>query len=163
MRSGGLPLSRLVHLASGSMHRWFPAVVTRSPISVSKRPSSCKNLVGAVGFEPTNPSLVRRNSPQKGPAHRAGFMRSTCENHALRCPGMPGKVCTVVPASGSRSNVRDHHSPAWSKGSRLLCLSPALPAARPEATGSHRCKAINAEARPGLPQRHQLNSNRHGE
>jgi hypothetical protein len=37
---------------SGSMHRWFPAVVTGSPISVSKRPSSCKNLVGAGGFEP---------------------------------------------------------------------------------------------------------------
>jgi len=40
---------------SGSMHRWFPAVVAGPPISVSKRPLSCKNLVGAVGFEPTKP------------------------------------------------------------------------------------------------------------
>ena len=38
--------------ASGSMHRWFPAMVTESPISISKRPSSCTNLVGAGGFEP---------------------------------------------------------------------------------------------------------------
>jgi hypothetical protein len=42
---------------SGSMHRWFPAVVTGSPINVSKRPSSCKNLVGATGFEPVTPRL----------------------------------------------------------------------------------------------------------
>jgi hypothetical protein len=42
---------------SGSMHRWFPPVVTGSPISVSKRPSSCKNLVGAGGFEPPAPRL----------------------------------------------------------------------------------------------------------
>jgi hypothetical protein len=42
---------------SGSMHRWFPAVVTGPPISVSKKPSSCKNLVGATGFEPVTPRL----------------------------------------------------------------------------------------------------------
>jgi hypothetical protein len=35
-----------------SMHRWFPAMVPESPISVPKRPSSCTNLVGATGFEP---------------------------------------------------------------------------------------------------------------
>ena len=38
--------------SSGSMDRWFPAVGTNPPISVSKRPSSCRNLVGAAGFEP---------------------------------------------------------------------------------------------------------------
>jgi len=42
---------------SGSMHRWFPALITGPPISVSKRPSSCKNLVGAAGFEPAPPRL----------------------------------------------------------------------------------------------------------
>jgi hypothetical protein len=39
-------------------------------------------------------------------------MRLTCGNHAPRCPGMPGKVCTVVPASGSRSRTGNHDSPA---------------------------------------------------
>jgi hypothetical protein len=41
----------------GSMHRWFPAVVTGPPISVSKRPSGCKSLVGATGFEPVTSRL----------------------------------------------------------------------------------------------------------
>ena len=41
----------------GRMHRWFRAVVTGPPISVSKRPSSCKILVGAAGFEPAPPRL----------------------------------------------------------------------------------------------------------
>ncbi len=49
---GMLPLPLDTLPPSGSMHRWFPAVVTGSPISVSKRPSNCKNLVGAGGFEP---------------------------------------------------------------------------------------------------------------
>ena len=34
------------------IHRWSPAVVTGPPISISKRPPSCTNLVGAGGFEP---------------------------------------------------------------------------------------------------------------
>ncbi len=42
---------------SGSMHRWFPALVTGPPISVSKMPPSCTNLVGAAGFEPVTPRL----------------------------------------------------------------------------------------------------------
>jgi len=32
-------------------------------------------------------------------------MHLSCENHAWRCPGMPRRVCTVVPASGSRSRL----------------------------------------------------------
>ena len=50
-----LPLGTLP--PSGSTHRWFPAVVTRPPISVSKMPSSCTNLVGAAGIEPATPRL----------------------------------------------------------------------------------------------------------
>ena len=34
---------------SGSMHRWFPAMVTGPPISVSKRPPSCKNWWAQLG------------------------------------------------------------------------------------------------------------------
>ena len=30
-------------------------------------------------------------------------MHSYCQNHAGRCPKVPGKVCTVVPESGSRA------------------------------------------------------------
>jgi hypothetical protein len=74
-------------------------------------------------------------------------MRLTCGNHALRCPGMPGKVCTVVPASGSRSNVQDHQSPAQSKGSGPLSARHRhFRADRPEAPGSgpvqgHQCRS----------------------
>ena len=57
MRSGRLPLSRLVHLPPGACTGGSPAVVTGSQISVSKRPSSCKNLVGATRFEPVTPRL----------------------------------------------------------------------------------------------------------
>jgi hypothetical protein len=32
-------------------------------------------------------------------------MRLNCENHAWRCPEVPGRVYTVVPASGSRSSL----------------------------------------------------------
>jgi hypothetical protein len=34
-------------------------------------------------------------------------MHLYCQNHAGRCPKVPGKVCTVVPASGSRSSIGD--------------------------------------------------------
>jgi hypothetical protein len=34
---------------SGSMHRWFPAAATWSPISVSKMPSSCKTWWAQLG------------------------------------------------------------------------------------------------------------------
>jgi hypothetical protein len=32
-------------------------------------------------------------------------MHLNCGNHAGRCPEVPGVVCTVVPASGSRSSL----------------------------------------------------------
>jgi hypothetical protein len=35
-----------------------------------------------------------------------------CENHARMCPKVPGIVCTVVPASGSRSRTGNPDSPA---------------------------------------------------
>jgi hypothetical protein len=44
-------------------------------------------------------------------------MHLTCGNHALRCPGVPGEVCTVVPASGSRSSIRDRVT-AWHRNGR---------------------------------------------
>jgi hypothetical protein len=47
---------------SGSMHRWFPAVVPESPISVSKRRSNCRNLGGRRWVRTTGFSLVRRNT-----------------------------------------------------------------------------------------------------
>ena len=89
-----------------------PGCGYRPPISVSKGPSSCKNLVGAVGFEPTNPSLVRRNGVRIAPGFPARFMHLNCEDHAGRCPKVPGIVCTVVPASGSRSSTGNHDSSA---------------------------------------------------
>jgi len=49
-------------------------------------------------------------------------MHSYCQNRAGRCPKVPGKVCTVVPASGSRGSVRDRDSSAQRKN------SPAAPA-----------------------------------
>jgi hypothetical protein len=71
---------------------------------MTRRIKHSKN-VGAVGFEPTNPSLVRRNEVRIGPAFPGQFMHLNCGNHALRCSKVPGIVCTVVPASGSRSRT----------------------------------------------------------
>ena len=49
----GMPPGPLGTLpVSGSAHRWFPAMVPGSPISVPKRSSNCANLMGAGGFEP---------------------------------------------------------------------------------------------------------------
>jgi len=44
-------------------------------------------------------------------------MHLTCGSHAGRCPRVPGKLCTVVPASGSPNSIQDHHRPASGKGS----------------------------------------------
>jgi hypothetical protein len=88
---------------TGGSHLWLPGL----RLTFQKRSFSCENLVGAVGFEPTNPSLVRRNTVRIAPSFPGGFMHLNCANHAGRCPGVPGKVCTVVPASGSRSSIGD--------------------------------------------------------
>jgi hypothetical protein len=50
---GTLPHQRQ---CTGGSRPWFPIL----RLAFQKWPSSCGNLVGAVGFEPTNPSLVRR-------------------------------------------------------------------------------------------------------
>ena len=34
-------------------------------------------------------------------------MQLACENDAWKCPNVPRRVCTVVPASGSRSSIGD--------------------------------------------------------
>ncbi len=90
-------------------------------------------------------------------------MRLTCGNHALRCPGMPGKVCTVVPASGSRSNVQDHQSPAQSKGSWFLSYHRHFP--RTGLKHQVRTAAGPSMPKPGQDsrQRHRPNSDRHEE
>jgi hypothetical protein len=44
---------------TGGSRLWLPVL----RLKFQKSLFSCKNLVGAVGFEPTNPSLVRRNQP----------------------------------------------------------------------------------------------------
>lgn len=52
------------------------------------------------------PSLVRRNKIRIAPSPNGRVMDLNCGNPAGRCPGVPGKVCTAVPASGSRTNKR---------------------------------------------------------
>ncbi len=59
--------------------------------------------VGAAGFEPAAPRL-RRNKTRIAPSPNGRVMDLNCGNPAGRCPGVPGKACTVVPASGSRTN-----------------------------------------------------------
>jgi hypothetical protein len=53
----------------------------------------------------SDPSLVRRNTARNTPSSPCWFMHLTCGNRARRCPEVPGRVCTVVPASGSRSSL----------------------------------------------------------
>jgi hypothetical protein len=72
------------------------------------------------------------------------FMHLACGNHALRCPRVPGEVCTVVPASGSRSSVQDHDSPALSKRSACRAGGPAAPS-------SDRMKGHQSRSQVGTP------------
>ena len=53
----------------------------------------------------SDPSLVRRNRARITPSSPGRSMHLNCENHVRRCPKMPGRVCRVVPASGSRSSL----------------------------------------------------------
>ena len=59
-----------------------------------------RRWVRTTGF-----SLVRRNTARNTPSSPRRFMQVNCGNNACRCPGMPGIVCTVVPANGSRSSI----------------------------------------------------------
>jgi hypothetical protein len=49
------------------------------------------------------PRLVRRNRAGNLPSSQRRLIHVTCGNHAWKCPGVPGRVCAVVPASGSRA------------------------------------------------------------
>ena len=82
----------------------------RVPITMTTLapPLTAEPLV--IASEPHEPAAV--GTARLRAALRAAPNGLICGNHALGCPGMPGKVCTVVPASGSRSNVQDHQSPA---------------------------------------------------
>jgi len=101
-KAGSLPAGQC-H-ADGREPNWKPKWLSRSSLRRG-RVATCVNLVGAVGFEPANPSLVRRNTARNTPGSPGRLMHVTCENNAWRCPQVPGRVCTVVPASGSRSSL----------------------------------------------------------
>jgi hypothetical protein len=117
--------ARLPHqgACTGGSRLWFPVL----RLAFQKLSSSCGNSGGRNWVRTSDPSLVRRKRPTKRSSSQSRLHALDLRKPCTEMPRMSGKVCTVVPASGSRSNVRDHHSPAWSKGSRLLCLSPALP------------------------------------
>ena len=82
------------------------------PIKINMRSdlvfSGGRNRVRTCGF-----SLVRRNTARIVPSSPGQFMHLNCGNHARRCPKVPGVVCTVVPASGSRSSLLTPRS--WSE------------------------------------------------
>ncbi len=87
------------------MHRWFPTMVPESPISVPKRQSSCTNLVGAVGFEPTNPSLVRRNRTVAGRRPTSPVTPSSCTNSRRSSPCVARLLPTLAPRLAPRNLV----------------------------------------------------------
>ena len=64
-------------------------VIQRTPMSTVAWANACRWK--------SSSARVASSSPR-------WFMRLNCENHAGRCPEVPGVVCTVVPASGSRSS-----------------------------------------------------------
>jgi hypothetical protein len=103
---------------TGGSRRWLPGL----GLVFLKSPSSCKNFGGRRWVRTTGISLVRRNKPRKTSSSQRRFMHLACRNHALRCPGVPGEVCTVVPASGSRS-IQDHDSRA--RSDHLGCVRRA--------------------------------------
>jgi hypothetical protein len=54
------------------------------------------------------------------------LMHLNCENHARRCPKVPGRVCTVVPASGSRSSLlTPRFNSELGPGGRAIGVVPA--------------------------------------
>ena len=85
----------------------FRQDISRTPrLYVMTRRIKYSKIVGAVGFEPTNPSLVRRKKPRIAPIPQSRLIHLYCENHAARCPKVPVKVWTVVPVSGSRRSSK---------------------------------------------------------
>jgi hypothetical protein len=73
----------------------------------TRRPPGGRNWVRT-----SDPSLVRRNKIGIAPSPNGRVMDLNCGNPAGRCPGVPGKVCTVVPASGSQTTTRDRDTSA---------------------------------------------------
>ena len=95
--------ARLPHqrACTGGSRLWFPII----RLAFQKLSSSCGNFGGRNWVRTSDPSLVRRNRAGILPAKKGWFMNLNCRNHAVRCPGVPGEVCTVVPVSGSRSSA----------------------------------------------------------
>jgi hypothetical protein len=111
LRAGGMqPWPPGTPPPSESMHRWFPAVVPNLRLAFQKRLSSLGNFGGRRWVRTTGFSLVRRNKIRITLSLPSRFMGLYCQNHAGRCPKVPGEVCTVVPASGSRSSIADRGS-----------------------------------------------------
>jgi hypothetical protein len=95
--------ARLPHqkACTGGSRLWFPIL----RLAFQKLSPSCGNFGGRNWVRTSDPSLVRRNTAPITPSSARWFMRLNCENNARRCPEVPGRVCTVVPASGSRSSL----------------------------------------------------------
>jgi len=124
---------------TGGSRLWFPGL--RS--AFQKRPFSCGNLRGRRWVRTTGFSLVRRNQAGNLPSSQRRLIHVTCGNRAWRGPGVPGRVCTVVPASGSRTT--------WHRACRYRPRIPVTATAemtvlRPCAVITHR-RAADAQRR----------------
>ena len=65
----------------------FRQAISRTPrLYVMTRRIKYSKIAGAVGFEPTNPSLVRRKSPRIAPSPQSRLIHLYCENHAAEMP-----------------------------------------------------------------------------
>jgi hypothetical protein len=148
----------------GRMHRWFPAVVIKSQISVSIMLSNCTNFVGAVRFEPTNPSLVRRKLLTKRSSSQSRL-------HALDLrkprPEMPRDAWESL-HGGSRKWFPEQRPRSPESGTEQRLPAP-LPITGTSAPTSLKHQ-VRTAARPSMPkpgqdsrQRHRPNSDRHQE
>ncbi len=130
---------------------------------MTRRIKYSKN-VGAVGFEPTNPSLVRRKQPTK---------RSSSQSRVhpldLRkpCPEMPGGAWDSL-HGGSRKWFPEQRPRSPESGTEQRLLDPLPITGTSAPTGlKHQ---VRTAARPSMPkpgqdsrQRHRPNSDRHEE
>src|SRR6185312_11708738 len=98
-----------------------------------------------------DPSLVRRNTVGIAPSFPGWLKHLNCENHVRRCPRVPGRVCTVVPASGSRSITGNHGQVGIGRSARhrdLVTprlrseLGPGGEASRHDHRGSSQCRQM---------------------
>ena len=124
-------------VTSEGMHRWFPAVVPDSPISVSKRPSSCGNSGGRRWVRTTGFSLVRRDGVRIAPSFPGLLMHLSTPNSSRTASSgsqkrPAGRTWSRPPTAASRpGSIRRSPGRSWTPWSRAPTGHEPVPGLEP--------------------------------